>query len=173
MPEVTVYLQSDLPAVLKWQAIAFIKTEWPFVFTGDDLFLTDPSPPDMDPVHFVVAEGDSLISYASIFRLNREHAGTRYAVYGFGNLFTFLPYRRQGYGGRVLTAATDFIQKSDVDVAILFCEPHIEGFYAARGWETVAAPTRIGIPDGYEVLEGVGKMGLYAVSYTHLTLPTN
>ncbi|MCP4538771.1 MAG: GNAT family N-acetyltransferase [Chloroflexi bacterium] len=161
MPNPTIYQQSDFPATLKWQAIAFIKTEWPFVFTGDDMFLTEPCSPDMDPVHFVVTEGDSLISYASIFRLSLNHSGTSYEVYGFGNMFTFPPYRKQGYGRQVLELATDFIKRNDVDVAILFSEPQVEMIYAACGWEPAPAPTRIGIPNDYEVLEGVKKMILY------------
>ena len=110
MPDLAIYQQSDLPAALKWQAIAFIKTERPFIFTGDFVFLTEPYPPELDPVHFVAAEGDSLISYASLLRLSLDHAGTVYEVYGFGNMFTFPPYRRQGYGRRVLELATDFIR---------------------------------------------------------------
>lgn len=161
MPDLAIYQQSDLPAALKWQAIAFIKTEWPFVFTGDDAFLTEPCPPDLDPVHFVVSKGDSLISYASIFRLNLDHSGTSYKVYGFGNLFTFPPYRHQGYGRRVLELAMGFIKHSDVDAVILFCEPQVETFYAAYGWETARASTRIGTPSDYEVHEGVTKMALY------------
>lgn len=161
MPNSIIYQQSDFPAALKWQAIAFIKTEWPFVFTGDDLFLTEPSSPDLDPVHFVVSEADSLISYASVFRLNLDHSGTSYKIYGFGNLFTFPPYRRKGYGRQILELATGFIKHSDVDAAILFCEPQVEMFYTACGWKPAPAPTRIGIPSDYEVHEGVGKMILY------------
>lgn len=69
--------------------------------------------------------------------------------------------RRQGYGRRVLELATDSIKHSDVDAAILFCEPQVEVFYEAYGWETARAPTRIGTPHDYEVHEGVGKMMLY------------
>jgi GNAT superfamily N-acetyltransferase len=158
MPNLTIYQQSDLPAALKWQAIAFLKTEWPFIFTGDFVFLTEPYPPELDPVHFVAAEGDSLISYASLLQLGLDHAGTVYAVYGFGNMFTFPPYRRQGYGRRVLELATDFVKRSDVDVAILFCDPQIEAFYAACGWEVIPAPTRIGTSASYRVHEGARMM---------------
>jgi GNAT superfamily N-acetyltransferase len=148
----------DFPTVLKWQVIAFLKTEWPFIFSGDDVFLADPYPPEPDTVHFVAAEGDSLISYSSVFRLSLDHAGTAYEVYGFGNMFTFPPYRRQGFGRRVLELATDFIRRSDVDVAILFCGAQLESFYAACGWEVVPSPTRIGTPDDCAVEEGSKMM---------------
>ena len=158
MPNLTIYRQLDLPAPLKWQVIAFLKTEWPFIFSGDDVFLTEPYPPELDPVHFVAAEGDSLLSYASAFRLSLAHADTAYEVYGFGNMFTFPPYRRQGYGKQVLGLATDFIRRSDVDVAILFCGPQLETFYATHGWEVLPSPTRIGMPNDYEEHEGFKMM---------------
>ena len=75
-------------------------------------------------------------------------------------MFTFPPYRRQGYGSRILELATDFIRRSDVDVAILFCDLQIETFYAACGWEVIPSPTRIGTPDDYEEHEG-SKMLLF------------
>ncbi len=162
MPDLAIYPQAELPASLKWQALAFIKTEWPFVFSGDDLFLTEPCPPDQHPVHFVVAEGDSLISYASIFRLNLAHAGTQYEIYAFGNMFTFPPYRKQGYGKRVLKTATDYIQKSDVDAGILFCESNVESFYQACSWQTAGMSARKGTPDDYEQHENILTMILYA-----------
>jgi GNAT superfamily N-acetyltransferase len=139
MPDFAIYPQSELPAPLKWQALAFIKPEWPFVFAGEDQFLTEPCLSDRDPVHFVAAKGDSLIGYASIFRLYLDHADTRYEIYAFGNMFTFPPYRKQGYGKRVLEMATNFIQKSDVDAGILFCESFVVPFYQACSWQTAGA----------------------------------
>jgi hypothetical protein len=158
VPDLAIYQQLDLPSAFKWQAIAFLKTEWPFIFTGDFSFLIDPYPPELDPVHFVAAEGESLISYASLLRLDLEHAGATYEVYGFGNMFTFPPYRRQGHGCRVLELATAFIGRSDVDVAVLFCGPQVEAFYAACGWEVVPSSTRIGTPDDYCVHDGTRMM---------------
>ncbi len=161
MPDVDLYPQSDLPDPLKWQALAFIKTEWPFVFSGEDQFLTETCPPDHDPVHFVVAEGDSLIGYASIFRLSIEHAGTIYNIYAFGNMFIFPPYRKQGYGKQILKLATDYIKNSDVDAGILFCESNVEAFYTAHGWETARATARKGTPENFEEHEHILTMILY------------
>ncbi|MBN1815491.1 MAG: GNAT family N-acetyltransferase [Anaerolineae bacterium] len=158
MPDFAIYQQSDLPTVLKWQAIAFMKVEWPFIFGGDLLFMTEPYPPDLHPVCFVASKGDSLISFASTLQLDLDHAGASYKVCGFGNLFTFPPYRCQGYGKRVLELATDFIKRSQVDVAILFCDPALEPFYAACGWEAALAPTRVGSPDEYELLQASRMM---------------
>jgi GNAT superfamily N-acetyltransferase len=144
MPDFAIYQQPDLPMALKWQAIAFMKVEWPFIFTNDSLFITEPYPPDLHPVCLVAIEGESLISFASILQLDLDHAGTSYKVYGFGNMFTFPPYRRRGYGRQLLELATDHIKHSEADVSILFCDPALESFYAACGWETTHSPTQVG-----------------------------
>jgi predicted N-acetyltransferase YhbS len=146
MPTLTTYRHTDFPALLKWQAIAFMRVEWPFVFEGEGRFATETYPPELQPVHFVAAEGDSLISYAAVLRLSLVHAGKTYQVYGFGNMFTFPPYRREGYGRRVLQMATDYVRQSDVDLAILFCDPKLERYYAASGWQATRTPTCVGTP---------------------------
>ncbi|HEU4327590.1 MAG TPA: GNAT family N-acetyltransferase [Roseiflexaceae bacterium] len=160
MPTLTQYTQVDFPAVLKWQAIAFMRVEWPYVFQGDGLFASETYPTEASPVHFAVAEGDSLISYAAALRVTVEHQGAIYRVYGFGNMFTFPPYRRQGYGRQVLNLATRHILASDVDLGILFSAPGIEPFYAADGWEQIESPTYVGRP-GHERIQDAPKMALW------------
>ena len=113
MPSLTVYEQQNFPSVYNWQTIAFMRCEWPSVFQGDILYLSAPYPPEFEPVHFVMAEGESLLSYASLMKLTIPHSGQVYTVYAFGNMFTFPPYRKQGYGRKILRAATDFIRQSE------------------------------------------------------------
>jgi GNAT superfamily N-acetyltransferase len=153
MPELNVYQQLDFPALYKWQAIAFMRMEWASIFYDDNLYMSETYPPELQPVHFVMAENDSLLSYASLLKLNLSHAGMDYSIYGFGNLLTFPPYRRRGYGGQILQAATNYIQQSDVDAAVLFCDPLLEGFYQAKGWTCTQSPTRLGSPNQYREYE--------------------
>lgn len=150
MPALTVYPQTDFPAVLKWQALAFMRVEWPFIFTGPDKFVSDTYPPVFHPVHFTATEGDTLLTYAATLHLNLPHAGHMYSSYGFGNMFTFPPYRGEGHGQHVLALATNFIQQSSIDVAVLFCDPTLEAFYARSGWHVIHTPVRIGTPSAYE-----------------------
>lgn len=150
MPELTVYSQQDFPAIYKWQAIAFMRMEWTSIFHGDNLYMSETYPPEFEPMHLVVAEGDTLLSYASLLKLDLVQAGVKYRVYGFGNLLTFPPFRRRGYGGQVLQRATSLVRQSDADVAILFCDPALESFYAAASWVPTHSPTRMGGPEHYE-----------------------
>lgn len=150
MPTLTLYRQPDFPAIYKGQAIALMRMEWPSLFQGDNLYMSETYPPERGPVHFVVGEGDTLLSYGAILKLRLAHAGSDYRVYGFGNLLTFPSFRKHGYGGQILQAATQFIQQSDVDAGILFCDPQLAQFYAAKGWARTYSPTRLGGPDQYE-----------------------
>jgi len=145
-----VYSQSDFPPALKWQALAFMRVQWPSIFIGERRFVTDTFPPELDPVHFVAAEGELLISYASIFRMALEHAGKTYKIYGFGNMLTFPSFREKGFGGQVLNLATDYIKQGDVDITVLFCDPKRERFYANHGWEITRSPTHVGVPGQYK-----------------------
>ena len=150
MSQLSIYQQSEFPAAYKWQAIAFLRMEWSSIFYDDNLYMSETYPPELKPVHFVMAEEDSLLSYASLLKLPLLHAGIDYQIYGFGNLLTFPPYRRRGYGGRILQAATEFISQSEVDAAILFCDRLLESFYAEKVWIATRTPTRLGRPERYE-----------------------
>src|SRR5215213_665084 len=70
MPELTIYQQTNFPAIYKWQAIAFMRMEWSSIFYDDNLYMSETYPPELQPVHFVMAEGDTLLSYASLLLLS-------------------------------------------------------------------------------------------------------
>ena len=126
------YRHDELPSDLKWQAVSYMRVEWPFINGG---MLRETYPAELRPVHFALVEDDLLLSYAATFRLRVEHAGEEYEMEGFGNVFTYPASRRKGYGRRVVEAAAGHIRGSHADVAVLFCQPELEGFYAASGWE--------------------------------------
>ena len=93
MSQLSIYQQLEFPTAYKWQAIAFMRTEWSSIFYDDNLYMSETYPPELEPVHFVLAEDDSLLSYASLLKLNLTHAEFDYQIYGFGNLLTFPPAR--------------------------------------------------------------------------------
>ncbi len=149
-PEYKIYSQIEFPAVLKWQALAFMRTEWSYIFEEEDKFLTETYQPKFNPIHFVSKQGDLLISYAAIVQTTLKHVDHIYQVCGFGNMFTFPPYRREGHGHKLLQMATEMIQQSEVDLGILYCDSKLESFYASGDWITTRSPTRFGNPSKYE-----------------------
>ncbi|MBA3944105.1 MAG: hypothetical protein H0X37_06025 [Herpetosiphonaceae bacterium] len=151
MPQLRVFQHFEFPDELKWQVVSFMRIEWPFIFTGANRFLTELCPPELHPVHFAIVEGNVLLSYGATLRLEQPHAGEVYRLYGLGNVFTFPPYRREGFGRQVVDAATHYILASAADVGALFCGARLAPYYRVSGWEAMeGATTRIGTPDGYE-----------------------
>lgn len=73
-------------------------------------------------------------------------------------MFTFPPYRWHGCGRQVLEAATAYIREGSDDLAMLFCQPKLEAFYAAVGWELSRSEDRIGRPDHYIVEPSIRMM---------------
>jgi hypothetical protein len=43
----------------------------------------------------------------------------------------------------VVRAGTEIIGRSDADVAMLFCEPRLAGFYAQNGWIPMETATTV------------------------------
>ncbi len=145
MTRLLTYRHGGFPPGLNWQAVSFMRVEWPFIDGG---MLRETYPAVLHPVHFALVEDDLLLSYAATFRLRIEHAGVEYEMECLGNVFTYPGSRRKGYGRRVVGAATRHIRGSGADVAALFCAPALAGFYAASGWE----PT----PEAATLLTGGG-----------------
>ena len=156
MPQLRTYDHDEFPVALKWQALSFMRVEWPFIFAGDLRFATDIYWPELAPTHFAVTHSDLLLSYAAVIRTRLDHAGQTYGVAGLGNVFTFPPYRREGFGSQVVVAATRHIEAGNADVAALFCAADHAGFYERRGWVALSGATTLvgpkADPSPYDVL---------------------
>jgi GNAT superfamily N-acetyltransferase len=158
MPTLTIHPQNTFPALYKVQALAFMRCEWSSIFQGDNLYMSQTYPPELNPVHFVMAEGDTLLSYATLLRRSITLDGTDFDLHGFGNMFTFAPFRKKGYGSQILRSATDYIRRNGADVAGLYCDPSLEAYYAKEGWTTTHGETRLGGPEKYHVYEPIRMM---------------
>lgn len=158
MPTLTIYRQQDFPPLYKTQALAFMRCEWPSIFQGDNLYMSETYPPDLHPIHFAIAEGETLLSYATLLRRKLLHAGQTFDIYGFGNMLTFPPFRRQGFGRRILHSATEYIRQGQADVAILYCDASLEAYYAVEGWVAMRSETRLGHPEAYTVYDPIRMM---------------
>ncbi len=160
MPTLVSFAQQEFPPLLKWQALAFMKTQWPGVFERRP-FMDEPYPVEHDPVHFAVIEGEALLSYATIMRFVVRHAGRDFDSWALGNVFTFPPYRSRGFARQVVDAATAHINSSAADIAILFCVPQNVPFYTASRWVSLdGAKTLVG-PAGKERESELARMMLF------------
>jgi predicted N-acetyltransferase YhbS len=127
------YTSDHLPAELANQVASFIRIFWLNENKGEDRFW-ELLPPNPTVRHFVIAERGILISHALVRQLTITHLGNPYKLYGVGSVMTYPAFRGEGYGRRVVEAATAYILNSDADIGMLFTAPETAPFYEASGW---------------------------------------
>ena len=120
MPELFSYAHREFPAALNWQAVSFMRVEWPWIEGG---ILKETYGADLDPVHFALVDDGLLISYAAVVSTHVEHAGETYAMRGLGNVFTYPSSRRRGYSRRSTHPAASAMSRSPIRMSIPFRAP--------------------------------------------------
>jgi hypothetical protein len=60
------YSDADLPALLRWQVLSFLRIVWPEGFTGPSRFRDWTSHPDLAPHHLIYAAGPPTTSYSPV-----------------------------------------------------------------------------------------------------------
>jgi len=132
MPVLHSYPKPAVPREVAAQLRSYVRIQWPFLDARDGRLWEVPI--DSDARTFVVLDGEVLVSHAEANFRNVEHAGTTYRVGGLGAVFTYPAYRRGGFAQRVVRAATEFLDASDADLALLFCGERLREFYKTFGW---------------------------------------
>lgn len=118
MVELRTYADEELPPELKCQVVSFQRIQWPKGFVGVNRLRVWIHHPEQHPTHFVLVEDGVLISYAGVLWKELEHAGEVYKTYGLSGVLTYPAFGRQGYGSRVVAAATNHIRGTDADVGL-------------------------------------------------------
>jgi GNAT superfamily N-acetyltransferase len=126
--------QAQLAPEIACQVLSFLRVTWPEGFLGENRLRDWITREDYHPLSFALVESDLLIAHAQVVWKQLEHAGEVYKTYGITGVFTYPSFRGQGYGLRVVQAATDFIARSDADVGMFHCDPALAAFYARAGW---------------------------------------
>lgn len=156
MPELCVYRDHDFPASLNWQAVSFMRVEWPHIEGG---LPTTTYPAEVNPTHFASVESAVLLSYAATMQVTVCHTGAAYRIGGLGNVLTYPGFRRRGFGGVVVRAATEHLDASNLDVGCLFCAQNLVPFYGTFGWVPVTeARTLIGREDASRATDEMRMM---------------
>jgi GNAT superfamily N-acetyltransferase len=137
-------VKGDVPRDVAVQIVSYVRMQWPFLLERrTPMWESTPYPPD--GVHFVITDGDALVSHALAHVRTVEHAGERYVTGALSSVFTYPAYRKLGHGARVVAAATEHIRASGADLAMLFTGAPRRDFYARLGWEPI---------DGAQILSG-------------------
>jgi GNAT superfamily N-acetyltransferase len=132
--ELLTYASADLPESLKWQAVSFLRVHYPDGFINENRLRNWITREDDHPIHIVIVEQGILISHTNVVWKHLDHDGVTYKAYGLTGVFTYPSFRGQGYGSKVVAAGTDYILRSDADIAMLYCDESLMNFYARHGW---------------------------------------
>jgi len=141
MAELLTFTSAQFPEYLKWQAVSFLRVQWPGGFLGENRLRDWVTREDDHPIHIVLVEQNILISHTNVVWKYLEHDGEMYKAYGLTGVFTFPSFRGQGYGSQVIAAGTEYIQKSDADIAMLYCDESLRNLYANQGWRHMKTST--------------------------------
>lgn len=148
MAELLVYPQSELPSAIECQILSFLRVTWPDGFRGPNRLRNWITRLEHHPRSYVLVENGLLIAHAQVVWKMLEHAGEVYKTYGLTGVFTYPSFRGQGYGLRVIQAATDAIAHSDAEIGMFHCDPALKDFYTRAGWQAMeGAVTLIGARD--------------------------
>lgn len=151
MPTLTHYAPTEIPLAIKYQLLSAVRIEWLWNLKGD-LRFRDYTTKKTALRFFVISEKDVLISFAEVNQRVLSHVDREFKVYGLTSVFTYPGFRQEGYGHQIVQAASDFIQSSEADVAILFRVPELKHFYQAHGWLSMDTATILyGAPENPEI----------------------
>ena len=134
MDELLTYTSAELPEHLKWQAVSFLRVQYPDGFLNENRLRNWVTSEQDHPIHIVIVERDILISHTNVVWKYLDHDGETYKAYGLTGVFTYPSFRGQGYGSKVVAAGTEYILRSDADIAMLYCDASLMTFYARHGW---------------------------------------
>ncbi len=150
-PHIHIYANNaDLPATIRYQVHSFMRIEW---YDLDDYDMDSGVEDDvLHPSYVALTNGTTLFSFATVIWKMLELNGEQYICYGLANVITFPHFRKRGFGGQVVEAATKIIRESDADIALLWAEQQNIGFYGRSGWEAMPGlVTLVGDPQHLKV----------------------
>jgi predicted acetyltransferase len=130
------YPKPSVPREIAVQIRSYVRVQWPQVEQRIGPALWD-VPADFPARNFVVLDGEKLISHAEANFRTVEHAGESFNVGGLSAVFTYPGYRGGGFAKQVVRAATEHLDRSDADLAMLFCGESLRRFYVPLGWEPI------------------------------------
>ncbi len=129
-PELRRFVGEELPAVYQQQVRDFVRIFWFEVY----LYTLEPKQ-EQDEVAFVMVEEDALYSHSSVCFRTISCNGIEYASGGLSAVLTYTWFRKRGYGSEVVAASNEEIDRSSMDIALLWTDIDTVPFYAALGWE--------------------------------------
>jgi GNAT superfamily N-acetyltransferase len=151
--ELRCYRKNEVPRDIAVQVASYVRVQWPGLLARRTP-LWESTPYPADGVHFVIADGDALVSHALAHGRKLSHGGEEWNVWGLSSVFTYPAHRGGGFGEQVVAAATKHIRhQPGADLALLFCGERVKSLYLRQGWEHLPA-IRVKFGDDQEFNDG-------------------
>jgi aminoglycoside 2'-N-acetyltransferase I len=144
MIEVIICPEAELPEDLRAQTLNALRDEWPAAFSGAQADRTQLNDPELHAMICSALVGGQLASHVSVPRKTIAHRGKSYKAYGLSGVLTLPPFRGQGYGERVVRAATAFMEEDGADLGLFTCDPPLRSFYERCGWTVLEGASLVG-----------------------------
>jgi GNAT superfamily N-acetyltransferase len=138
MAELRVYRRHEVPPLIAAQVRSFVRVQWPFVHAGSTT-LWDFEVREDAPLHFVIVEGEALVSHGHVRRRTVEHRGRAWAVDAVSSVFTYPDFRKAGHGARLVRAISDHVRTAGADLGMLFAGERVRRLYEGSGWRWIDA----------------------------------
>jgi GNAT superfamily N-acetyltransferase len=134
VPELKTFPKHLVPRDIAIQIRSYYRIQWPHVLPRSaTLWSYSPDNP-LRPINFVLMEGEALVSHTEANWREIELDGQKLICGGLSGVFTYPAWRGSGLAKDVVRAATERINQSDADLAILFTGPRLRNFYIECGW---------------------------------------
>lgn len=83
----------------------------------------------------VFGNNSELVSFTGIVLRQAQHDGRTVRIGGIGGVKTHPTARRRGYAAMAVRRAVEFfVERPDVEFAVLVCEPRLIEYYSRLGW---------------------------------------
>src|SRR5437773_7170462 len=133
MRELRSYPRHLVPRDFAIQIRSYARIQWPYV-QGQGNEIWDFTARENNPLHFILYDNEVVISHASVNHRPVEFQGETLNCWGLSTVFTYPAFRKGGFASQLVRAATEHIQKSQADLAMLFCGHPLRQFYSTAGW---------------------------------------
>ncbi len=144
MTEIVRFTEDAAPSALHHELMVLMRAEAPEAFTGERAGRTRLHDPHLNPLCFFVLHDGRLVSYAAVLQKAIIHAGETYQACGLSWVHTSRPWRGQGFGHRVVNAATTYLLTSGTDLIVFTCDPSLRQFYEQSGYLCMEGTSLIG-----------------------------
>lgn len=135
MPQLFSFPKHAVPREIAAQIRAYVAIEWPHLQGQSGMLWPYTESNPLAPTSFVLMEEEILISHAEANRRGIiTFAGQDLICWGLSTVFTYPAWRGTGLAKQVVRAATEHINNSDADIALLFAGRRLKNFYTQCGW---------------------------------------